>query len=64
MGAKSKFIGASSKIYSLEYKDIFALLGLANVLVFVIMAEDVGKLVVTLKVPVPETIAVCIPVSG
>ena len=43
---------------------MFALLGLANVLVFVIMAEDVGKLVVTLKVPVPETIAVCMPVSG
>jgi len=28
------------------------------------IAEEVGKLVVTLKVPLPEITAVCMPVSG
>jgi len=61
---KEKFIAPSSKTYSLENRDKFALLGFESVLVFVITAEEVGNPVVTLNVPLPETIDVCVPVAG
>ena len=63
-GVNEKFIAPSPKTYSLENRDRFAALGFENVLVFVIMAEEVGNPVVTLKLPSPEIIAVVVPVAG
>ena len=62
-GINEKFIAPLSKKYSLEYKDKFVT-GLKYVFVFVIIADEVGNSVNTLKLPVPDTIVVKIPVFG
>jgi len=48
----------------LEYKDIFVVAGLKYVLMFVMIADEVGNPVKTLKVPVPDTTVAKMAVLG
>jgi len=63
-GVNEKFIAPSSKTYSFENKDKLVDAGLKYVFLLVIIADDVGNPVVTLKLPVPEMTAICEPVTG